>query len=241
MLTPGIQLYSLRNVDEPLPTILDRVANAGFDTVEFAYRVYDEETDAVRQTIERTDLEVAGAHVGIDRLEDDFEATVDLFRSFGAETLTIPSLDAEYFQSREGIESAAARLLDIADNADAHGLDLLYHNHTHEFVDLDGTYALEHLFAETGDRVRPQVDIGHVIRAGGDPSALLRRLGDVPQAHVVDANTETGELTRIGDGDVDLAAITSVLRDVDCACLLYEHEDTDLEDTAANLRRLCSE
>lgn len=60
MVRPGIQLYTLRDVDLPLPEILDLVADAVFGGVEFAYRVARAGTDEVRSALDETGLDVAG-------------------------------------------------------------------------------------------------------------------------------------------------------------------------------------
>ena len=243
MAQSGIQLYTLRNADESLPALLERVADAGFEGVEFAYRIYDADPEAIRRTLDETGLDAASAHVPIERLEDDTEATVDLFRSFGVETLTVPSLDEDCFQSRAAVEEAADRLESIADELNTYDLDLGYHNHTHEFVDLDGQFALEVLFEETGGDVRPQIDVCHAARAGAEPVALLRRLGDVRQVHVADADLESSTPVAIGEGDLDFDAISTAFHEVGGEWAFYEYEDDDplatLDKGASDVSSFC--
>jgi len=239
MANVGIQLYSLRNVDRPLPALLERVAEAGFEGVEFAYRVYDADPETVERTLERTGLRVAGAHVSTDRLEDDLEDTVTLLRSLGCETLTVPGLPEEYFQSLDGVEQAADRLASIAGDLDGYDIDLLYHNHEQEFVDLDGRFALERLFERTGRHVRPQLDLGTALLGGADPAALIRRLEDVPQVHFKDVDLGSGDSVPVGHGDVDIDACASAASAVGSEWSIYEYEGEDpletLEEAATTL------
>lgn len=60
----GINLFTLRDVDEPLPQVLERVAQAGYDGVEFLHRLPEADIDAVVETLEQTGLTVPGAHLG---------------------------------------------------------------------------------------------------------------------------------------------------------------------------------
>ena len=66
----AVQLFVLRDADKPLSAVLEDVASAGFDGVEFAYRLPEADVDAVVETLEQTGLEVAGAHVAIEELTE---------------------------------------------------------------------------------------------------------------------------------------------------------------------------
>ena len=76
---------------------------------------------------------------------------------------------------------AAARV------AASHGLRLAYHNHDTELADVDGTPFIDRLVGGLGDAVDFQVDIFWVVVGGGDPAAVIGRLGDrVVSLHVKD-------------------------------------------------------
>ena len=61
MVRTGTQLYTLRNVEKPFMDVLETVADAGFEGVEFAYRVPDEDPEEVRATLDEAGVAVAGA------------------------------------------------------------------------------------------------------------------------------------------------------------------------------------
>jgi sugar phosphate isomerase/epimerase len=211
MASVGVQLYTLRNVDEPLPRVLERVADAGFDGVEFAYRVHDADRDALVETMDETGLDAAGAHVPLDRLEDDREATLDLFDALGCDALTVPGVEEEHFADAESVADLAARLDDVGAALADRGFALGYHNHDFEFGTVEGTTALEALFART-EHVRPQVDLGLTRLAGEDPVRLLDSLGTVPQVHVK---------------DLDLAACADAFAAAEGEWAVYEYEGED--------------
>jgi len=240
----AVQLYSLRDVDRPLPALIERVADAGFDGVEFAYRVYDADPDAVGAALERTGTVAAGAHVPIERLETGAQAdeTVELFESFGAATLTVPGIADDYFTA-DRIDEAVDRLDPVGADLAARDLALCYHNHAGEFDDLGGRTALEAFF-DAADHVRPQVDVGTALLAGIDPAALVRRLGAVPQLHVKDVDLDAGASVPLGDGAVDVDACVEAFHDVGGEWLIYEYESEEptplstLEDAAERLNAL---
>ena len=224
MVNFGIQLYSLRDIDKPLPELLEDVADVGFEGVEFAYRVYDEDHEAIRETLERTGLTAAGSHVPVDRLEEDREATVELFDSFNCRTLTIPGFSEDYFETKEGIAEATERLRSIASNVAEDGVELLYHNHAEEFAVHDDEYGFELLFDALEGAVGPQVDIGSAAAGGANPAALIRRLGTVPQTHLTQVDLDGPEPT--GDG-YDLQEVTEAMIEADTEWIFWEYEAED--------------
>ncbi|RQG99203.1 sugar phosphate isomerase/epimerase family protein [Natrarchaeobius oligotrophus] len=262
MVESAIQLYTLRNADVPFGELLERVADAGFDGVEFAYRVTDENPDAVRETLEEIGLAVAGAHVPIESFEEEFDDTVAFYETLGCDEIVVPWLDQEWFASREGLGSGIERLEALEDRLADRGITLHYHNHDHEYVALDEGNAEDneegigdneggagkephtgfHAFVERSE-VDLELDLGFVLKAGDDPVELLRAVdGRCRLAHVKDVDIDSGELVPVGTGDLDLAGCADAFRDCGGEWLIYEWEGDDplasLEDAAATMDEL---
>ncbi|WP_418286821.1 sugar phosphate isomerase/epimerase family protein [Halorubrum sp. DTA46] len=228
MVDIAVQLYTVRSVDEPLPELLDRVGAAGFDGVEFAYRVRDAPTADVLAALDRNELAVASAHVPIESLEDDYEATLEFYDALGADTLVVPWLDPEEVESEAAVDAAADRLNALVDRHAATGssVRLAYHNHDQEFQTVDGAPAMERLLARTDDRLGFEIDVGWAQVGGADPVALIDRYaGRITHVHVADVDVDRGESVALGDGDVDLDAVVASARRADAEWLVYEHDD----------------
>ncbi|MFB6139068.1 MAG: sugar phosphate isomerase/epimerase family protein [Halosimplex sp.] len=226
MTRSAIQLYTLRNVDRPFTEVLELVADAGFEGVEFAYRVTDEDPDDVRAALEATGLDVAGAHVGIGGLEDDFEETVAFYDDLGVEHVVVPWLDAEHFESVEAVEAAAARLERLADDLADRGMELHYHNHDHEFTDLGDETGFDAFVDETEFGI--ELDLGLALAAGDDVVARLRSLGERSTlVHLKDYDVAAGESVPVGEGDLDLEGVSDAVADNDSEWLIYEYEGED--------------
>jgi len=257
MTRAAVQLYTLRNVDQPLTAVLERVADAGFAGVEFAYRVTEADPEAVVATLEETGLEAAGAHVGIDALEDDFAETVAFYEKLGVENVVVPWLDAEHFESREAVTAVADRLEALDERLDERGMTLHYHNHDHEYVALDGPGdagdgtggAVERgetgfdAFVDATD-CGIELDLGLALNAGDDVVARLRSLGDRSDlVHLKDYDTGAGESVPVGEGDLDLNGVAAAVAENDSDWLIYEYEGADplasLDDAATRTRDLC--
>jgi sugar phosphate isomerase/epimerase len=226
MVRSAIQLYTLRDVDRQFTEILELVADAGFEGVEFAYRVVDEEPETVRETLESTGLAVAGAHVDIDKLEDDVETTVAFYDALAVENVVVPWLDPEHFQSREAVAGAADRLTTLETKLAAQGKRLHYHNHDQEFVDIDGEFAFDHFVEATSCGI--ELDLGLAMTAGDDVLARLRSLDDRARlVHLTDVDLETGKTVPVGEGDLDLPGISDAVTGNDSDWLIYEYEGED--------------
>lgn len=237
----AIQLYTLRDVDQSYPDLLRRVAEAGFDGVEFAYRVTEEDPTEVAAVLEETGLAAAGAHVEIDRLEDDLDGTLEVYETIGCSDIVVPWLDAKHFESPDAIDAAGDRLETLeADLADR-GFTLHYHNHDHEYVAC-GDRPGFHAFIDR-TTVGLELDLGFVHLAGDDPVERLRSVGDrCSLAHLKDVDVAAGESVPMGEGDLDIEGCADAFADIDGEWLIYEYEGEDplasLDPVAERMRAL---
>ncbi|QLG29007.1 sugar phosphate isomerase/epimerase [Halorarum halophilum] len=220
----GIQLYSLHAVGDQLPTVLERVGGTRFEGVEFA-GIGDASVEAVSDALDRSGLEAAAAHVGLEEIEADPEPVAETARRLGYEDVVVPWLDPEHFESTEAVEAAAVRLSAAADDLAARGLSLHYHNHDQEFRELDGEPALAHL-ADAGEGVGLELDVGWAGAAGYDPLALLDEYADrLGLVHLKDYDAGTGDVVEVGEGDLDVDAIVAATREHGVDWLIYEAEE----------------
>jgi len=229
----AVQLYTLRSLDEPLVSLLNQIADLGYDGVEFAYRVQETPTDKVRDALDRTGLSAAAAHVPIESLEQEYDSTVDLYTHLGCDTLVVPWIDPDRFETVEQVADVAERLNTLAADLAADGFSLAYHHHDHEFVAVESAdhaqwTALDELLDRTDDRVGLEVDLGWALVGGVAPDLLLNRYADrITHVHVSDADVAAGEPVGLGDGDLDLTALADALDRVDADWWIYEHDDPE--------------
>lgn len=124
-------LFTVRRLDEPLVDILERIADLGYEGVEFVDRM-DWEIDqrAVRETLDRTGLEPVGAHAWLHQLEDEMDTLADRYGPLGVDTFVVPYHPETNFRNRRRMRELADRLLAVSEKARDRGFDLSYHpNH----------------------------------------------------------------------------------------------------------------
>nr|WP_233340976.1 sugar phosphate isomerase/epimerase [Haloprofundus sp. MHR1] len=230
----AIQLYTLRNVDEPLESLLEDIGDAGYEGVEFAQRVHEADLDAVTAALDETGLETVSAHVGLGAIEDDLDDTVEFYRALDCDRFVVPWLDAERFESEAAVRETATRLTEAAETLADRGIDLCYHNHDHEYELVDGTPALELLAEHSDAPLGFEVDLGWVTVGGGDPVSFLEQWGDrVPLVHVSDAEADRTP-REVGDGVLDVERCAKAVRESDIEWAIYEHDEP--EDPMASMR-----
>ena len=226
---PAIQLYTLRELDESVPELLERVGDTAFEGVEFA-GLGESDPGEIADALDDAGLDAAAAHVGIEELEDDLEGVVETYRRLDCETLVVPYLDEANFATETDVADTGRRLAELAARADERGATLAYHNHDHEFAELDETSAFELLADETD--LQFELDLGWAAAAGHDPADLLSALsGRVPLVHLKD--TADSQSVELGEGVLDLDACVEASREAGAEWLVYEHDSPD--DPAASL------
>lgn len=133
---PAMQLHTLRRIQEPLPSTIYRVASAGYEGVEFADKFLTTDLAAVRKVLTRTDTVPVGAHVDLERLEQNPESVVDRCRRVGCRRIVLPHIQSRHFRTKERVNALAYRLNTLSDRLEADGIKLTYHTAREAFLPL---------------------------------------------------------------------------------------------------------
>lgn len=128
MAEAGIQLYTLRDIDEPLSSILTRVAAAGFAGVEFAHRVREEDPEEIKQALDRTGLVPIGAHIELSTLESEYDSLLAHYEMIGCRNLILPHISYRHFITMVDIERLRNDIEILADDLEEQGFNLSFHN-----------------------------------------------------------------------------------------------------------------
>lgn len=127
MSNAALQLYTVRDLDEPLPAVIHRVAETGFDGVEFAHRVRQEDPDAIREALDATGVTPVAAHVELHTLEGN-EELLDRFETVGIDRVVLPHLPISHFTTLNRLDQLVARLTRLADVLESRRMELVFHN-----------------------------------------------------------------------------------------------------------------
>lgn len=216
------QMYSVREDNEKdFRGSLKRIAEAGYDGVEFA-GYYGMEADELKVYMDELGLETLSAHVGIDLLRNDLEGQIETLKVLGAKYIVCPYTEANDVEAAKAIGS---ELKVIAEKCQEAGLPLLYHNHAHELKKDGDSYPLEVLFEEA-PAMAQQPDMFWVQHAGIDPIEYLNTYSDrVKIIHLKQMeNMDSKKNVDAGSGMIDLKGLMAKAPD---KYFIYEQEFSD--------------
>lgn len=243
----GIQLYTVRELfaADPIAT-LEKVAAIGYREVEYGGGGYDKmDHAALRKTMDRLGLTAPSVHIGYDALVSDFDGSVKMAKTLGADTVVLPWM-AEAQRNAEGWKAAVANFSRWAEQLKKAGLGFAYHNHDFEFtVKPGGTSLFDTLVAETDPAlVKIELDLFWTVAAGEDPKAIIRRLPGRIYAYHVKDRTADGKMTSVGKGVIDFADIFTLNRTAGVKHFYVENDQSpapylpDIQTSFAALSRL---
>ncbi|UPM44311.1 sugar phosphate isomerase/epimerase family protein [Halocatena salina] len=226
----AIQFYTLRNLPDTVLDLIRRVGavdnngGPGYDAVEFA-GLGEASADEIVDTLERTGLVGGSAHVGLEALETELETTVETYTQIGVDNLVVPYIDPSRIDTIEKTETLAERM-NAVDEQLGSDVQLSYHNHDGEFQRLaDDRTPLAVLDESLNDGIGFEIDVGWVHTAGFDPVEVIETYSD--RTHLVHMKDMVdGEFAEIGEGAVDMRAVSAVARTkANVEYLIYEHDE----------------
>jgi sugar phosphate isomerase/epimerase len=203
----GMHLYTMREpLAEDYPGTLRRLADIGYRTIGVSGRFGHSATE-IRLIADDAGLEIVLEHVGYNRLTDDWEGALADVGTLGGKWVVVPSLPPE-LRTPDGFREAAAAFNVAGEVARKAGLKLLFHNHGHDFDEVDGKVLFDILLEETEpDLLGFELDLYWVVNGGKDPVDYFRgNPGRFPALHVQDMAAD-GSFEDVGSGRLDFPAM----------------------------------
>ena len=201
----GVQLYSIKNISESegLAASLKKAADYGYDCVEFA-GFFGLSADEVLALLKENNLEVAGIHQVLNGIKDDFDGFLEYAKKIGAYSVCVPWFNSD---TTDGWVEFAKELNEYGKKFRDAGILFGYHNHAHEFKEIDGKKPIDILLENCdAENVFFQMDTHHVVNGNCDPAEYAKKYENrIPVIHVKD-NKDGGDCT-LGDGCVDFQSV----------------------------------
>lgn len=206
----GIQLYTVRDIFQKDPAgTLEAIARIGYREIEFGGGGYEAMDPAMlRRTMDKVGLRCPSLHVGYDALLGQFDKSVAMARTLGAQTVVLPYMTDEH-RTEAGWNAALPNFNKFARDLKEAGFGFAYHNHDFEFTTKPGGVTLYDRFLRETDPalVKIELDLYWAKRAGQDLAALVDRLNTrLYSYHVKDMRAD-GSMAAVGTGTIDFAAL----------------------------------
>lgn len=245
----GIQLYSVRNNMEkdPISTIR-KVVEAGYRHIEVAN--HNAQVDPgvgfgisakeMKALLEELDAEIFSAHI-FPLNHEEMTSILEYHQEIRTKYFVQPM---DFYRDRDETLRKADILNKVGQRCKDYGMQLLYHNHFHEFQHFGDETVFEILMKNTDpELVKIELDTYWVLRSGNNPIDVLKEYGkrvklvhqkDFTKGHEdkldllasVEANNDYVDMdrfnlevtpeafTEIGTGIMDIQSIIDVAKEV---------------------------
>jgi sugar phosphate isomerase/epimerase len=168
----GIQLWSVRDVtNSDFADTLKKLAEMGYTGVEFAgYGGLS--AQEMKDVLTANNLKPIGAHVGLERLVNALDEEITFHKILGTDYIICPHSD---IKTKDDTLKLAQTLKPVVSKINNAGLKFAYHNHAHEFVQDNGEYLLDILFANLPPEAVMELDLYWVAYANVDPFTYMEK------------------------------------------------------------------
>ncbi len=250
----GLQLYTITNVlVKDIPGTLKQIATIGYKELESAESMkgpyYGKKPKDFAAMAKDAGLTWVSNHVegsplikrpprpasdtsrlkvhnmpGLRNLKEDYQILVDDAAEGGLEFLVCASID---LKTGDEIKEAASILNTAGEAAKKAGITLCYHNHTHEFVAVDGIIPYDYLLTQTSpDILKFELDLAWATKAGINPVKLFHKNpGRFPLWHVKDLSADKKLPVEVGTGIVDFKPIFAAAKKAGMKHFFVEQDD----------------
>lgn len=233
----ALQLYTVREhcrTGEELLSTLKAVRSAGYDGVEFA-GTCGLQAENLKAALCELGLTAVAAHQGPEDLENRLEELLTYHRTLGSRALVCAYAPTGTRDEREQLERLLIR---AKQSAAEYGLDVMYHNHSHEFeMGPDGSCPLD----EIGQCCPLELDTYWAFHSGRDVSEYMRENADrIGLLHLKDGDT-LGTPCAIGEGCNDIQGILDAAKELNMEWIIVENDDPvpdGLSDMARSIKNL---
>ncbi len=253
--TAGLQLYSVRDVIVKDPKgVIQKVAAAGYNEVEMYgltadNKFYGLSVKELVQVLKSNNLKSPSGHYAPEKFlfengnGDDVKNFCEVGNALGHQYIIVPYLAEERRKTIDQYKAIAERLNKAGEICKKANLQLAYHNHDFEFMDINGQHGYDIFLNNTDkDLVKMEMDLYWVVRAGYDPVELFKKHpGRFHFWHVKDMDkADKTKNTEVGNGTVDFKKIFANAKLAGVKHYIVEQENNYVPDIFTSIKTSCS-
>lgn len=171
--------------------VMTKVARLGYSGIELFYGLHGGYSpEGLRDFLKSIGMVVLSSHVDI----QDTDQNLDYLPGTGCKYIICPGMA---ITSREEALQAAEQLNALGERAKAVGMKYGYHNHSNDFLEVDGKMINDILIENTDpDLVAFEIDVAWAYRAGVDAAEYIRKhSGRFELIHVKETKAQMGKLS----------------------------------------------
>lgn len=217
----GLQLYSIRDSyqnQEEFQDSLRQLKAFGYDGVEFAgYAGF--QAEEMKNFLKEIGLEPIASHHGIDDFDQNLEEILEYDARVGCKTVVCAYAPTSNLAEVEHLVTVMHKAKEAAK---AYGMEVAYHNHSHEFNQLeDGSVPMDHIKKSCN----LELDTYWVFHADVEPCSYIKDSADqISLIHLKDGDLE-GVPCALGEGRNDIKGIIEASKAIGMEWIIVENDD----------------
>jgi len=219
----GIQLFTLREeLGNDFKGVIRELKKMGYEGLEFAGSFGDMEPAEAADFLKSVELDACGVHTSLGKLNNLESDVHQYMTALGIKycATSMPTrVESNWVETVKEINQTGELLK-------KHGITFTYHNHDHEFKQIEGQYALDYLYEHTeADNVQAELDTYWIKKGGADPIAYVSKYADrLPLLHLKDMDEKTESFTELGSGIINFKEIINQARAGATEWIIYEQD-----------------
>lgn len=228
-LSPGVQLYTLRNqLEQNCEATLDSIKKIGYNSVELA-GTCGLPPDSLAAVLESKKLKVLSMHLQLADF-DSLPAVIRNAKLFGAEHVALAWINPAKFSTPADYRNLARNLNTWGEKLRKAGICLSYHNHDFEFRAIQDTIPYHILLNQTDPRnVSFELDVYWYCKAGGNAEELVKNHHPrLRLIHLKDMGPDPDrEMMPVGEGVIDFGRLLGSFPDLNGHLFFVEHDNAE--------------
>ena len=232
----ALQLFSVRDAcktKEDFLRTLKEVKKQGYDGVEFA-GYHDLTAQELKTALRKIGLTPVASHESLDRLENELDDVLEYNRGIGNKNIVCAYSPTD---SEENLQKLRRVLQSAQKAVQKYGMNVFYHNHSHELLPLNGKIPLDSikeycmLELDTYWLFNVKIDVCSYMKANASRIGLI---------HLKDGGLNADPCT-IGEGKNDIQSIIDAAKEIGSEWLIVENDNPKpdgLSDSARSIHNL---
>lgn len=185
--------------------------------------------------IQESGLDVVSLHTDLGSLEEHLEEVIQDVETFHTKNVVITGMYRFDYQNKETVQQLAKRLNEVGKKLKERDLNLLYHNHNVELLQVsEGQSAYDILIEETDPSyVNFECDTYWFTEAGANPLAMMKKLNTrLKLWHIADRGTRISKTpmtpilksdsVELGTGNIDLDSLAAYAKEMGIEAVVLE-------------------
>ena len=167
----------------------------------------------IRRLIHGAGLGCESCHFQFRELKENLDESLAYARELGLRQMIVPTFGLRPDATMADWDQAAEELSQIGEKMQRTGIQLGFHNHNHEFKEIDGVLIYDELMKRLDPKlVKMQFQVA-VISLGYDAVTYLTKYpGRFISLHLVDWSAEQKKIVPIGEGSIDWKRLFAAAR-----------------------------